>query len=111
MKNIMAAMLLGGAVLSGAECSIMTSPLDPASMRLGYAGWNARTVPIVNTKTFEYTALIDAYKEFDQSIIAHIKESICKKNKWNGVANYKITWQETDKLYHFIATYDAYAVK
>ena len=105
--------LLGFGSLFGAEveCKIMTSPLDTKTMRLGYTNWQTQVTPIVNTKDFKYKSFVDAYSEFDASVSKSVKETVCKKNGWTGVANYKIEWQQTDKTYIFVATYDAYADK
>ena len=106
-------LLLGVGSLFGAdaECKIMTSPLDMKTMRLGYTNWQTQVTPIVNTTTFKYKSFVDAYSEFDASVSKSIKKTVCKKNGWSGVANYKIEWQQTDKTYIFVATYDAYADK
>jgi len=116
MKNItkkIGALLciVGGLNLYAGDCQIITSPLDVKEMRFGYSNWNAMTIPIVTTKDFKYTSFVDAYSEFDTSTRKYIKETVCKKQKWDGVTNYKIEWQETDKKYNFIATFDTFANK
>lgn len=93
------------------ECKIITSPLDMTTMNFGYSTWNAQTTPIVTSSTYKYTSFVDAYKEFDNSLRAYLKETVCEKNKWDGVANYKIQWQQTDKSYNFTATYDTFSNK
>ena len=111
MKNAILATSLLSLSLMGAECSIMTSPLDASLHRLGYPSWHARTIPIVDTKTMAYTSFVDAYSMFDESVTEHIKATVCEKQKWDGAANYRITWQQTENHYNFIATYDTYANK
>lgn len=96
---------------AASECKIITSPIDLDTMTFGYSNWNAQTTPIVTTTDFKYTSFVDAYKEFDDSLRAYIRETVCTKNKWDGVANYKIQWQQTDKTYNFTATYDAFSNK
>ena len=106
--------LLGVGSLFGADvtCKMMTSPLDVKTMRLGYTNWQTQVIPIVDINdNFKYKSFVDAYSEFDTSVTKSIKETVCKKNGWNGVANYKIEWQQTEKTYVFVATYDAYADK
>ena len=93
------------------DCKIMTSPIDLTKMRLGYTNWRARTLPIVSTKDYKYTSFIDAYSDFDESTVKYIKEIVCKKNKWDGVENYQIEWQQTKDTYNFVATYDVFANK
>jgi len=90
------------------NCKIMTSPLDLSQMNFGYTNWYSSTVPIVATKTFKYTSFIDAYNNFDKDFTELIKKDVCKKNKWAGVANYKIQWQQTKNTYIFVGTYDVF---
>jgi len=93
------------------ECKIMTSPLDIPTMRLGYTNWHSQTVPLYVLKTDKYTTFGEAYQDFDESITEQIKTTVCTKQKWDGVANYKIEWQTTKDSHFFIATYDVYANK
>lgn len=93
------------------DCKIMTSPIDLSTMRLGYTNWYAQTRPIVEGKTFKYVGFTDAYSEFDEKFTKIIKEKVCKENKWAGVANYKIEWQQTKDAYNFVGTYDTFGNK
>jgi hypothetical protein len=93
------------------ECKIITSPFDSSTMTFGYSNWNAQTIPIITSSDFKYTSFVDAYKEFDSSLRSYLKETVCKKNKWDGVANYKIQWQQTEKTYNFTASYDTFSNK
>ena len=94
-----------------AECKIMTSPIDLSKMTFGDSSYYLSIVPIVAGKTYKYTSFFDAYQEFDASARKYIKKNVCTKNKWDGVVNYKIQWQQTDKMYNFTATYDAFGNK
>lgn len=117
MKKTALKIIIGMVIMSfttqsmAAECKIITSPLDMATMSFGYSNWNARTTPIVTSSDFKYTSFVDAYQEFDDSIRHYLRDTVCKKNKWDGVANYKIQWQQTDKAYNFTATYDTFSNK
>lgn len=93
------------------ECKIITSPLDLNNMSFGYSSWQGQTQPIVNGETFKYTGFLTAYQDFDKYVNKQIQDIVCKKNGWNGVVNYKIQWQQTDKMYNFIATYDTFSYK
>ena len=93
------------------DCHIMNSPIDLNKMNFGYQNWHSRVVPIVGGKDFKYTSFSDAYKEYEKSVYDSIKESVCKNNGWDGVVSYKIDWQQTDKTYNFIATYDTFQYK
>jgi len=91
------------------ECTIMTSPIDLSKMRFGYSSWYVQTAPIVSGKDFKFTSFVDAYSDFDKKFTQYIQETVCEKGKWDGVANYKITWQQTKNSYNFVGTYDAYS--
>jgi len=97
--------------LFAAECKLMTSQLNLNNMELGYSSWYGRTIPIVTSETYKYTDFLTAYSEFDVYVRDKIREDVCKKNGWNGVANFKITWQQTKDTYNLIATFDAFAYK
>jgi len=114
MKKIVAISLLTFAFTTQSmakECQIRTSPLDSKTMTFAYSNWNARTIPIITTTDFEYTSFVNAYKEFDESLRRYLRETVCKKNKHSGVANYKVEWQQTDKAYNFTASFDVFSQK
>jgi|GEM_PF-1873678 len=93
------------------ECKIITSPLDMPTMTFVYSNWYAQSTPTITASDYQYTSFVDAYKEFDEKLRNHIKETVCKKNHFDGVANYKIQWQQTEKVYDFTATYDVFSDK
>lgn len=109
LKILIALSIIFGVNSFAKECTIMTSPIDLSKMDFGYSSYYIQTVPIVTSKTFKYTSFFDAYQDFDKNAKKAIRESACKKNKWDGVSNYKIIWQQTDKMYNFTATFDAYS--
>ncbi len=116
MRKISLKLLLVSFVIFGEnsfaqECKIMTSLIDLSKMTFGYSSYYIQTVPIVTGKTYKYTSFFDAYQDFDTSAKQSIRDSACKKNKWDGVVNYNIQWQQTDKMYNFTATFDAYSNK
>ncbi len=104
-------LVVTGAMALAGECSIITSPLDFSTMRFGYSSWYSQTRPVVEVKTMKVTNFVDAYSEFDELFTQNIKDVVCTKNKWDGVANYKITWQRTENGYIFVGTFDAFAYK
>ncbi len=116
MKHISLKLLLTLSIILGTnsfakDCKIMTSPIDLSNMNFGYSSYYISTVPIVTGKTYKYTSFFDAYQDFDKTTKKWIKDNACTKNKWDGVANYKIQWQQTDKMYNFTATYDTFGNK
>jgi len=108
-KILMLSLIVGMSYAS--ECQIMTSPINLNKMVFGDSSWYAVTIPIVEPKTYKYTSFVDAYDRFDRKARNVIKEVICKKNKWDGVVNYKVKWQQTKNTYIFVATFDAFAKK
>lgn len=111
MKKILLTLCFLVSFSFASDCQIITSPLDTKSMTFGYSNWQGLIVPIVDGETFKYTDFLTAYERFDNSVRQNIKEAVCKKSGWDGVVNYKIQWQQTDKKYNMIATYDAFAYK
>ncbi|QOP45660.1 hypothetical protein [Sulfurimonas paralvinellae] len=93
------------------DCNIMTSPIDLSRMTFAGSSYYLQTIPIVAGKTFKYTSFFDAYQEFEKNTRKWFKDTICKEKGLDGVANYKIQWQQTDKMYYFTATFDAYENK
>lgn len=93
------------------ECKIMTSQLDHAKMNFEYSNWYARSIDIINATNFKLVSFSNAYQMFDASLRSYVKESICTNERVDGVANYKIQWQQTDKAYNFTATYDVFSNK
>ena len=94
-----------------ADCKIMTSPINLSKMTFVDSGYYLAVVPIVSSKTYKYTSFFNAYQDFDMSVRKYINQTICIKNKYNGVVNYKIQWQQTDKTYNFTATFDLFVNK
>lgn len=111
LKLLMLALIMHSSSVFAQDCKIMTSPIDLSKMDFGYSNYYLSIVPIVESKTFTYKSFFDAYQEFDASAKKWIRDNVCTKNKWDGVTNYKIQWQQTDKMYNFTATYDAFANK
>ena len=98
-------------VVFAKDCLIVTSSKINKQVNLGGSSWNVRTTAIVSGKDYKYTSFADAYSDADKEIKAYIKENICKKNGWNGVLNYELKWQVTEKTYNFVATYDYFEYK
>lgn len=106
-KLLVGSLILGLSVSSlTAGCEILTSPVDRSLLKETRASWQGQRVPIYVLKTKKYTDFLTAYKEFNADMTKMFKDSLCKKNGWSGVANYKIEWDIGDKQYNFIATYD-----
>jgi hypothetical protein len=112
LKMLAALLLIAATTNSFAkECNIMTSPIDLSTMKFAGSSYYLQTVPIVTAKTFKYTSFFDAYQEFEKNARQWFKDVVCKEKGLDGVANYKIQWQQTDKMYNFTATFDAYENK
>ena len=106
-KIIVSVMLVGISTnLMANSCEIFTSPVDRVLLKEIQSSWNGRTVPIINPKTHKYTGFLEAYTSFDNSMKSMFKKESCSKEKWSGVANYKIAWNIGKSEYSFIATYD-----
>ena len=110
-KIVLVSLMLWSTILLGKDCEIISSQLEANKIHVGGTTWRGQTMPIVNSTDYKYTPFLDAYSGFDSEVRKNIQESTCKKNGWNGVQNYKITWQITDKIYNFIATYDYFEYK
>lgn len=111
MKKIILGLICLVSFSFAEKCEIMTSPIDLNKMRVGFSTWQGQTIPIVDGKTFKYTDFLDAYSEFYNNMEKKANETICKKNGWDGIANFKIEWQQTDKIYNFILTGDVFTYK
>jgi len=111
LKALLIILTMYGTNTLAKECTIMTSPIDLTKMNFGYASYYISTVPIVTSETFKYTSFFDAYQDFESLAKNWIKDNACEKNKWDGVTNYKIQWQQTDKQYNFTASFDAFSYK
>jgi len=111
LKILIAILIVTGTNSFAKDCKIMTSPINLSKMTFAGSSYYLQTTPIVAGKTFKYTSFFDAYQEFENNTRKWFKDTICKEKGLDGVANYKIQWQQTDKAYNFTATFDAYENK
>ncbi len=104
MKKIIFFIIINSLLFS---CEIHTSPPDYNIMKLApQDGWFYNVIPIEEKgkiKKFE-----EAFKDNDYAIKEYIKDTLCKKLKWDGVVNYNLKWQITPTNYVFIVTFDAF---
>jgi len=104
--KIVTGSLILGLNINLLACEIMSSQVDKKMLKEIRSSWQGQTIPIVDSKTYKYTSFLTAYQSFDEDMRKSFKDTVCKKNGWSGVSNYKVTWDIGDKTYTFIATYD-----
>lgn len=75
---------------------------------------SASTTTILKTKKVngksEYVTFTDAFTDYHKRNVATIRQYL-DKNKYDGVCNFKITFNVTKDGYYFLSTYDAYVYK
>jgi len=111
LKILIAMLIVIGTNSFAKDCTIMTSPINLSKMTFAGSSYYLQTIAIVTGRTLKYTSFFDAYQEFENNTRNWFKDTICKEKGLDGVANYKIQWQQTDKAYNFTATFDAYENK
>lgn len=111
--------LLTSLILSTSLFSKQTTPIwvrttPPDYNKMIIVDTSASTTTILKTKKVngkkQYVTFTEAYSEFHKKSLATIK-SFIKKNNFDGVCNWKISFEVTKDGYYFLSTYDAYVYK
>ncbi|XOB63892.1 hypothetical protein ACMC5R_07275 [Deferribacteres bacterium DY0037] len=89
---------------------IITSQPNYSKMKLLTYSIKYSQVPIVDPKTFKYISFVEAYNDFFMDIKNELdRES--NQYEMDGVCNFEIKFDVTDKTYFFSASYDYFKYK
>jgi len=89
---------------------IITSQPDYSKMQLLAFGFQYGHTQIVNPKTFEYVGFVKAYDDFLESIRKKL-DAESNQYEMDGVCNFDVKFNVTDKTYYFSASYDYFKYK